>query len=193
MSVIFFDLETQNLSFDVGGWHNIEAVRLAVACTWDEEQGPRTWWEPQAVDLLNTLASFDLIVGFNTTKFDFRVMAFYSDVANYLSEQNFDILLEIQLQGYPLVGLDDLAKINLGEQKTLKSGSAVDLWREGSVRSLALLETYCANDVQLTRHLTEFWEDRGVIWLDAVQASYALWPGLRPTSLAAAGLFGDRD
>lgn len=193
MAVIFFDLETQNLSYDVGGWHNIESVRLAVACTWDEENGPRTWWENQAVDLLNTLYGFELIVGYNTTKFDFRVLSFYSDVANHLPEQNFDLLLEIQLQGYPLIGLDDLAQINIGERKTFRSASAVELWREGSARSLKLLETYCANDVQMTRHLTEHWQEQGVLWLDRDFSRYVLFPGLRPTSLAAAGLFGDRD
>lgn len=190
MSEIYFDLETQNMSYEVGGWQNLEAVRVSVACTWDEDNKSRTWWESQAVDLLATLQGYDLIIGFNVTKFDYRVLAFYSDIANQLVEKTFDLLLEIQIQGYGLVGLDTVARLNLGAHKLYKSADAVDLWREGKLKEL---EEYCQMDVELTRQVTEHWAEHGVLWLDGNFSKYALWPGLRPTALVAAGLYGDRD
>ena len=45
--------------------------------------------------LILLLAGFDLIVGYNVTKFDYRVLAGYSDLANYLDAQTFDLLLEV--------------------------------------------------------------------------------------------------
>ena len=39
MTTIFFDLETQKLAEDVGGWANVEAMRLSVGCTHDDDAG----------------------------------------------------------------------------------------------------------------------------------------------------------
>lgn len=185
MSTIYFDLETQNMSYEVGGWANLEAVGLAVGVTWDEQYKFRTWWESQVVELIQVLASADLIVGFNVNRFDYRVLVGYSDLAQYLDEQTFDLLLEMELQGMPKTGLDSIARRNLGASKMYKSADAVTLWREGRLEQL---EKYCQQDVDLLRLLTEKWEKEGFLWLSDYQ--YVIWPGLRPTSLAAAGVSG---
>jgi DEAD/DEAH box helicase domain-containing protein len=171
--VIFFDIETQKLAGEVGGWANIEGLGLAVACTHDDDAGYRDWWEAQAADLLDELRRASLIVGFNVNAFDYRVLALYGNVAD-LEEKTFDILDELRAQGSQ-IGLNSLAKINLGEAKAMESGvQAVRLWRAGRLEELV---AYCRQDVELTRRLYELWEARGILWVSATE--YAIWPGVR--------------
>jgi len=172
--ILFFDLETQNLADEVGGWANIEAMRLSVGCTHDDQCGYRDWWEAQAADLIAELQRARLIVGFNVTNFDYRVLSLYGGVAG-LEERTFDILDEIKLQTGHRVALNVLAKINLGEAKTLESGvQAVRLWRTGRLEELV---GYCRQDVELTRRLYELWEARGLLWISSTE--YVVWPGIR--------------
>jgi len=172
--IIFFDLETQKLADEVGGWANIEALRLSVGCTHDDDNRYRDWWEAQAADLIAELHRARLIVGFNVTGFDYRVLSLYGGVAG-LEEKTFDILDEIKLQRGKRVALNVLAKINLGEAKTLESGvQAVRLWRAGRREELV---AYCRQDVELTRRLYELWETRGLLWVSPTE--YVVWPGVR--------------
>jgi DEAD/DEAH box helicase domain-containing protein len=172
--IIFFDLETKKLADEVGGWANIEALGLAVGCTHDDEAGYRDWWEAQAADLLDELRRAALIVGFNVNDFDYRVLSLYGDVAG-LEEKTLDILDEIRLQGSKRIGLNSLAKRNLGEAKSLEAGvQAIRLWRTGRLEELV---AYCRRDVELTRRLYELWESRGLLWVSANE--YVIWPGVR--------------
>ena len=45
----------QKLVREVGGWANVEGLRLAVACTYQDDAGYQDWWEAQAGDLLAQL------------------------------------------------------------------------------------------------------------------------------------------
>jgi len=172
--IIFFDLETQKRADEVGGWSNVEAMRMSVGCTHDDDSRYRDWWEAQAADLIQELRRARLIVGFNVTNFDYRVLSLYGSVAG-LEDKTFDILDEIKLQQGTRVALNVLAKINLGEAKSLESGvQAITLWRAG--RREELVE-YCRRDVELTRRLYELWEVRGILWTSATE--YVVWPGVR--------------
>ena len=173
MTVIFFDLETQKLANEVGGWANIEALGMAVGCTYDDDAGYRDWWEAQAADLLDELRRASLIVGFNVNQFDYRVLSLYGDVSG-LDAKTFDILDELRAQGSQ-VGLGPLAKMNLGEAKSLESGvQAIRLWRSGRLEELV---AYCRKDVELTRRLYEVWETQGLLWVSG--NNWAVWPGVR--------------
>ena len=172
--IIFFDLETQKLANEVGGWDNIEALGLAVGCTHDDDMGYRDWWEAQAADLLDELRRASLIVGFNVNQFDYRVLSLYGDVSG-LESKTFDILDEITAQTGKRLGLNVLAKRNLGEAKSLEGGvQAIRLWRMGKLEELA---GYCRRDVELTRRLYEMWEGMGLLWVSATE--YVVWPGVR--------------
>lgn len=174
MRVVFFDLETQNLVSEVGGWGSVEALRISVACTFDQERGYRDWWEAQAGDLLQVLRGASQIVGFNLNAFDFRVLAPYGDVSA-LVEKTFDMHAEIHRQTGRRVGLNSLAVINLGEAKAFESGvQAVRLWRTGRLEELV---NYCRRDVELTRRLYELWQSWGLLWVSGLE--YAVWPGVR--------------
>lgn len=168
---VIFDLETQKSAAEVGGWQNIEALRVSVACTWDERAGYRTWWEAQAGDLLSELDKAALIVGFNVTAFDYRVLSLYGDTAG-LFPKTHDIHAEIFSQTHRRAGLGKLAALNLGETKALESGlDAVASWQAGDLETLA---AYCQKDVELTRRLYEFWRSAGVLFV--TPADFAVWP-----------------
>jgi DEAD/DEAH box helicase domain-containing protein len=171
--ILFFDLETQRLAAEVGGWSNIEALRVAVACTFDEDNGYRDWWESQAGDLLEELERARLIVGYNINAFDFRVLSPYGSIAK-LEAKAFDIFDEIWQQTHKRVSLNAVCMLNLGEAKTHESGvAAVQLYRTGMMEELI---AYCRRDVELTRRLFEAWEAQGILWVTG--QDYAVWPGV---------------
>lgn len=172
--MIVFDLETQYLAAEVGGWGNKQLMRVSVACTWDEQFGYQLWWEAQAADLITALGNADVIVGFNVNSFDFAVLSFYGDTSGF-EDKAFDILDELYQQTGKRISLNQLASINLGEAKALESGVvAVELWRQSRLDELA---AYCQKDVELTKRLFEMWENEGILWISGVD--YAIWPGLR--------------
>jgi DEAD/DEAH box helicase domain-containing protein len=172
--ILFFDLETQKLTSEVGGWGNVEALRVAVAATYDEDNGYRDWWESQVGDLLEELHRAQLIVGFNISAFDFRVLSPYGSVA-VLDAKAFDILDEVFQQTHKRVSLNALCMLNLGEAKTYESGvAAVQLYRTGMMEELI---AYCRRDVELTKRLYEAWEAQGLLWVTG--EDYAVWPGVR--------------
>jgi DEAD/DEAH box helicase domain-containing protein len=172
VDTIVLDIETQHLADEVGGWHNLEALRVSVAVTWDEDHGYRTWWEGQAGDLVAELERADLVVGYNVSDFDYAVLSLYGRT-DHLQEKTFDILAEIWQQVGKRVSLNVVAVLNLGEAKAYESGAdAVRLWRDGRLEDLA---TYCTKDVELTKRLYELWEEDGILWISS--ENYAIWPG----------------
>lgn len=167
---IVFDLETQYL---IGGGRALESLGLAVACSWDENHGERTWWESQAADFLVELGSAEQIIGFSVNAFDYRVLSLYGDVTG-LSDKTFDLADEIRRQTGKKLSLDRLAQINLGERKTSTGVEAVAMFQAGR---LAELEAKCQQDTDLTRRLWEQWEIEGILWLSG--AHFVIWPELR--------------
>jgi DEAD/DEAH box helicase domain-containing protein len=171
--ILFFDLETQKLTSEVGGWGNVEALRVAVAATYDEDHGYRDWWESQAGDLLEELHRAQLIVGFNINAFDFRVLSPYGSIAD-LEAKAFDVFDEVFQQVHKRVSLNAMCVLNLGEAKIFESGiHAVQLWRTGKLEEL---QAYCRRDVELTKRLYETWEAQGLLWVTG--EDYAVWPGV---------------
>ena len=172
--MVFFDLETQYLAAEVGGWGNKELMRLGVGATYTEQDQYQVWWESQAADLLEKLDEADLIVGFNTRAFDFAVLSFYGSVRGF-EDKNFDILAEVRRQGKGTLSLNHLAFINLAETKSVESGAvAVELFRTGKLDELS---AYCQRDVELTKRLFEKWEAEGLLWTDAARTRFVTWPG----------------
>ena len=171
--MVIFDLETQYLAAEVGGWGNKHLMRLAVGCTWDEQRGYQLWWEAQAGDLIVALDDADVIIGFNINSFDFAVLSFYGDTGR-LEEKAFDIMDELFQQARERKSLNHLAYINLGEAKSRESGVVVpELWRTGRTEEAAMK---CQKDVELTKRLFEQWQNTGILWVS--ETSYAIWPGL---------------
>ncbi len=148
--IAFFDLETQLLAEEVGGWHQAHRMRVSVAVLYSEVDAAEfVYREHQVADLIEQLRRHDLVVGFNILSFDYRVLAPYTDIA-LERIPTLDILQEVYRSIRRRVSLDHLAEVNLNERKAAGGVQAVQWFREGNWEALI---HYCREDVRLTRML----------------------------------------
>ncbi|MFI5342511.1 MAG: ribonuclease H-like domain-containing protein, partial [Candidatus Methylomirabilales bacterium] len=118
MTEIYLDVETQRIADEVqGGWDNIRAFGLSVAVTWDEANGYREWYEPDAGRLIGELRAFDRIVTFNGLRFDLEVLSAYGDVGE-LHGKSLDLLQDLKRRLGFRVSLQSLGQATLGKKKT---------------------------------------------------------------------------
>jgi len=159
-NVAFFDLETQRLAEEVGGWGNVHLMRLAVGVLYDKgSDGFEIFSEEQVEDLIERLRAYDLVVGFNIKRFDYRVLGAYTGF-DFGELPTFDILEDIyQRLGFRL-SLGHLAEQTLGKGKTADGIQAVRWLREGKLD--AVIE-YCKDDVAITRDLFYFGLSHGYL------------------------------
>lgn len=159
MKTVVFDLETQKLAQDVGGWKNISKMLLSVAVTYSKEDGFMTFTEKNVDQLIENLMSSELIVGFNHVSFDYEVLSAYTS-ENLKTLNNLDLLLEAKDRlGYRL-SLDHFAEHTLGRRKSGSGLDAAGWYKQGR---MDLIEKYCTDDVQLTSDLYEFGRDKGYL------------------------------
>ncbi len=146
----FFDLETQNLAQDVGGWDYKHLMRVSVAVLYDHNRGEfEVFQEPDVPVLLERLHALDLIVGFNIKHFDFQVLQAYTP-RPLKALPAFDMLEVLRRQLGFRLSLDHLGEKTLGRKKTADGIQAVQWFRENR---WDLLIRYCQDDVSLTRDL----------------------------------------
>jgi DEAD/DEAH box helicase domain-containing protein len=151
--IIYFDLETQKLAQDVGGWQNIHLMGVSVAVTYDSLKNVFFHFtEDQVEDLLSHLAEADLVVGFNIKRFDYEVLrAYTSNDPGKLP--TFDILEDVYRRLGFRLGLDHLAKETLNKGKSADGIQAVEWFRAGEMEKLT---EYCQQDVATTRDLFQY-------------------------------------
>ena len=158
--VVFFDLETQKLADEVGGWKYVSRMKMSIAVTYSTIHGFKTFTEEEDVDeLVSFLTCSDMVVGFNHIKFDYEVLSAYTN-ENLRGHRNLDMLLEIQKTLGHRLSLDHLAEFTLGKRKSGSGLDAAKWFREGR---LDLLEKYCRDDVVITRDLYQFGIEKGYL------------------------------
>lgn len=146
----FFDLETQKLAQDVGGWNNKHLMRVSVAVLYDQRrEALELFRESDVATLIDRLHALDLVVGFNIKDFDFQVLQAYTPKPlQHLPA--FDMLEALREQLGFRLSLDHLGEKTLGRKKTADGIQAVQWFRENR---WDLLIAYCRDDVLLTRDL----------------------------------------
>ncbi len=154
MTTLIFDLETQRLADEVGGWNHIADMKLACAVTLDLETGRFTdYLEADVERLLADLRAATLVVGFNVRRFDYEVLRPYAGAPLTRSVPTVDILESLyQSLGFRL-SLDSVAAATLGRSKSADGIMAVEWFRAGEVEKV---QAYCRDDVQVTRELYEY-------------------------------------
>jgi DEAD/DEAH box helicase domain-containing protein len=159
-NLAFFDLETQRLADEVGGWGNVHLMRLAVGVVYDKNSnGFEVFAEEEVENLIERLRGFDLVVGFNVKRFDYRVLAAYTGF-DFRQLPTFDILEDIyQRLGFRL-SLGHLAEQTLGKAKTADGIQAVRWLREGKLDAVV---DYCRDDVTITKDLFDFGLSHGYL------------------------------
>ena len=97
------------------------------------------------------------IIGFNSKHFDVPVLQPHVKVP-LASIPHLDLMEDVESHLGFRVSLDNLAKMNLGTQKSGHGLDAITWWREGK---LDMLKKYCLDDVRITRDIYEFGKKNG--------------------------------
>jgi DEAD/DEAH box helicase domain-containing protein len=159
-NLAFFDLETQRLAEEVGGWGNIHLMRLAVGVVYDKgSNGFEVFAEKEVENLIERLRGFDLVVGFNIRRFDYRVLAAYTGF-DFRQLPTFDILEDIYRRLGFRLSLGHLAEQTLGKTKIADGIQAVRWLREGKLDAVV---EYCKDDVAITKDLFDFGLSHGYL------------------------------
>ncbi|HAA04333.1 MAG TPA: DEAD/DEAH box helicase, partial [Syntrophobacteraceae bacterium] len=156
----FFDLETQRLADEVGGWQNKHLMRVSVAVLgrgFGEDY--RVYREDELDQLIRDLQELDLVVGFNIKSFDYSVLQAYSSF-DFKKLPTFDILEQIHRHLGFRLSLDHIAEHTLGEAKQADGIQAVRWFREGQWEPLI---RYCQDDVRLTRDVFRHCLEKGYL------------------------------
>ncbi|MBC8448815.1 MAG: ribonuclease H-like domain-containing protein [Chloroflexi bacterium] len=152
-NTVFFDVETQRLIDEVGGWRNIARLGLAAAVTYSTSDGLfRHYTEDQVADLVAELQAADLVVGFNVLRFDYEVLRPYTNV-DLQQLPTVDMLAHIYRRLGFRVSLDSLAGATLGTNKSADGIQSVRWYRQGLIDEVL---AYCEQDVAVTRDLYQF-------------------------------------
>jgi len=164
MNIVYVDAETR---YDIGAktpdgsigtFKDPARLGLTVACTQLGSDQVRDWMAEDLVELRAYLAGCDLIVGFNTIRFDLNLIAGVGEGGqrwlDCISGRLVDIFLDVQdavgrVKG---TGLKPIAKYTLGHEpdEDVEGKYAPELWRLG--RRMEVIR-YCRDDVKITRGL----------------------------------------
>lgn len=156
----FLDLETCCSAADVGGWGQCHRMGVSLAVLAETRPERVTVFREADLErLAERLRQLDLVVGFNVKRFDYRVLQPYTQV-KLTDLPTLDILEELHAILGHRISLGHLVEKTLGEMKTGDGLLALELYAAGRWEEL---ESYCRQDVYLTRRLFEFGAEKGYL------------------------------
>ncbi len=159
-NILVLDLETQK-TFDEVGRQNIHKLKISVVGVYDYLTDVYTCYEEKEIHLLEErLKTAELLIGFNTRRFDLVVLQPYL----FLSVETLsvlDLLEEIEKVRGHRVSLQSVAQGTLDVSKTGQGLDAIGLYQRGQ---MDLLKSYCTNDVRLTKDIYEYGKDKGRVY-----------------------------
>ena len=170
--VIALDIETKNLSTEIGGWGNTHMFVVSTVATWDGQIG-KIYVERDITDKIVAKSNtqilpmrqlkYDLeeiyksgkkLLGHNIGAFDSPVLRDSLDiycVRKILNdEQYIDTSREITKQYGERISLQNLVDNTLGESKSMESAMAPALWKAGEYQEVV---DYCLKDCKLVYDL----------------------------------------
>jgi len=165
---VLFDLETLRSADEVGGWNRAHRMGVAVGVALFLEEGRfATYREPEVAELVAALKGAELVVGFNSRRFDYAVLSGYTgeDFARLLP--TLDLLDTLHRQLGFRVGLDHVARQTIGRGKSGDGLQSLEWVREGR---LDLVEAYCRQDVEILRDIYLFGRREGYVVVSSKSA-----------------------
>jgi len=154
------DVETRRSAQEVGGWNKAERMGVSVAVLYDSAADTYTaYTQDRMPEMLNSLADYDLIVGFNILRFDYRVLSAFT-TRNLSALPTLDMLDVIRKRLSYRVSLDNLGSATFNAPKSADGLQALRWWKEGKVDEIA---RYCEQDVRITRNLYLHGRDHGYV------------------------------
>ena len=153
-NIVYFDLETQMSADEVGGWDRIRDMRMSVGVTYSTARGDyKIYGEKQVNDLIEELRRADLVVGFNSQRFDYEVLVGHNPFFDPEQVPTLDMLVELQKTLQHRLSLDSLATATFGVEKTSEGLQAIKWFKEGKLLEIA---EYCCYDVKITKMVYEY-------------------------------------
>ena len=180
MSVLAIDLETKNMSYDIGGFGNTHMFQVSTVATWNGKTG--TVYVDEKMDsfaksghIIKSLSElkYDLdehlqkggvLLGHNIKAFDLPILRDSMDIYcinKYLKEEKFidtsRILMKEHGERYQL---KNLVKCTMNDAKLMDSADAPKLWKMGQYDEVV---EYCMKDTQLVYDLWKYGQTNGIV------------------------------
>jgi DEAD/DEAH box helicase domain-containing protein len=157
---LVIDIETKNTFADVGGKENLKDMDASLVCVYSYDKKEFfSFREDKIKEFSTMLQNAGLVIGFSINRFDMPILDKYFNF-KVTALPTLDLLEEIEESYGRRIGLDLLAKANLGIGKTNHGLDAVRFYNAGDWESL---EKYCLNDVLITRDLYELAKYQGYL------------------------------
>lgn len=173
---VVVDVETRRSAAEVGGWGLARKMGVSVAVLYDSRDDAYHSFRQEELDaLFARLAGARLVVGFNSLRFDYAVLAPFAP-QGFLPDAparpapgaapelarlpSLDLLQRIHERLGYRVSLGNLGQATLGEPKSADGLQALAWWKEGRIGEIA---AYCRKDVELTRRLYLFGLETGYL------------------------------
>ena len=179
-NVMAIDLETKNLSSEIGGWGNTHMFLVSTVTTWDGTIGKI--YVDENVDSLAksgveikplSQLKFDLddhfekggtLLGHNIVAFDLPVLRDSMDIyciRKYLEHKRYiDTSKLLVKQHGERYSLNNLVGHTLGAEKLMDSANAPEVWKAGDYDSVC---KYCLSDSQLVYDLWKHGQNEGIV------------------------------
>ena len=180
MSVLALDIETKNMSFDIGGFGNTHMFQVSTVATWDGTNGTVYVDEPLdsfaksghvikslgelKYDLDDHFQKGGLILGHNVAAFDLPILRDSMDIYiinKYIKEKQYIDTSKLLLKGHgERFQLKNLVKCTMNDFKLMDSADAPKLWKMGQFDEVV---EYCMKDTQLVYDLWKYGQDNGFV------------------------------
>ena len=180
MSVLAIDLETKNMSYDIGGFGNTHMFQVSTVATWNGNIG--TVYVDEKMDsfaksghIIKSLSElkYDLdehfqkggvLLGHNIKAFDLPILRDSMDIYcinKYINEKQYIDTSKILLKEHKeRFQLKNLVKCTMDDFKLMDSADAPKLWKMGQYDEVV---EYCMKDTQLVYDLWKYGQDNGFV------------------------------
>jgi len=180
MSILAIDLETKNMSYDIGGFGNTHMFQVSTVATWDGNRG--TVYVDESVDsfaksghVIKSLSELKydldehfekggLLLGHNIAAFDLPILRDSMDIYcinKYVNEKQYIDTSKILLKEFKeRFQLKNLVKCTMNDYKLMDSADAPRLWKMGQYDEVV---EYCMKDTQLVYDLWKYGQDNGFV------------------------------
>ncbi len=154
------DVETRRSASEVGGWGRASQMGVSVAVLYDSGGDVFcNYTQDELPDMFRRLQEADLVVGFNSLRFDYAVLQPFANY-NLRTLPTLDLLEKIRRHLSYRISLDNVARATLDAPKSADGLQALRWWKEGNV---AAIVEYCRQDVLITRDVYLYGHQNGHI------------------------------
>jgi len=147
---VVFDVETRRSAAEVGGWNKADRMGVSIAVAYDSKADEYLAYQQEELPaLFEKLRGADLVVGFNSLRFDYAVLSAFAPFDLH-KLPSLDLLQRVYERLNYRLPLDNLGQATLNEPKSASGLQALEWWKEGRLDDIT---TYCRMDVDITRRL----------------------------------------